>query len=64
MRDAGTGRHQVEFACTNQLFGAEAVAVHHFPGGQPGEGVHAAVRVRSDVDAVLGYHGHGSHVVG
>jgi hypothetical protein len=56
--------HQVELAGLDDLLGAEAVAVEHLTVREPGDGLQADMRVRSDIQAtVLGDVGR-AHVVG
>ncbi len=49
MDDAAAGGHQIDLSGTNDLFKAEAVAVHHLAFDQPGEGLQADMRMRPDV---------------
>jgi hypothetical protein len=51
VRDARSGRHQVQLAWPDQLPAAEAVPVQHQALEQPADGLQADVRVRRDLHA-------------
>ena len=63
VRHAVAGGHQVQLAGTQQLLGAERVAVEGLALEQPGRGLQPDVGVRSHVEAAFGGHPGRPHVV-
>ncbi len=61
---AVASRHEIELPGPHDLLRAQAVAVEHLARDEPGHGLEAQVRVRTDVDAALLGDGDRTHVVG
>ena len=64
MRDAVACGHEVELARTDDLLGAETVAVQGLTVDEPGHRVQTDVRMRGDVEAARLVDVGGTHVVG
>jgi hypothetical protein len=63
VRDPVPGGHQVELAGPDHLLAAEAVAVQHVPGDQPGDRLEPDVRVRRDLHPGHAVHRHRAVVI-